>query len=105
MIYRMKLIKKFYPLILFIGIIFIGVIRWWQISSYEISRGTPTMSGSFAFIAYFIIAVIVLIVSLLILWITSIKESILNKTIKQIFIITLLIVFIPIIGGILFVFH
>ena len=101
----MKALKKLYPFILFIGIIFIGFIRMYQINSYEIMIGKPTMTGSFTFAVYIIISIIVTIVSVGSYKISSINERILNRTIKLIFIITLLIISIPIIIIMLYFFH
>lgn len=76
-----------------------------EIHSYEYSIGKSTMSGSFTFRAYSIIAIIVTVVSLIIMRINSVKESVLNRTVKLIFIITIISIFIPIISIILFFFH
>ncbi|WP_294188232.1 hypothetical protein [uncultured Clostridium sp.] len=101
----MKVLKKLYPFVLFIGIIIWGFIRMYQINSYEILIGKPTMTGSFTFMTYGIISIIVTIVSVLIYKISSINEDILNRTIKLIFIITALIISIPIIIVMLYFFH
>ena len=85
----MKLIKKYYPLFIFILVFTFGLIRSHLISSYEISIGKPTMSGTFAFIAYSIVAVILFISSLLIKMLSSIKSEKFNINVK-ILLITLI---------------
>lgn len=101
----MRLVKKFYPLILFILITCIGAIRKYQINSYEVSVGKSTMTGTFTFMAYGIIAIIILTASLLILRISLIKENTISKYIKLIFIITVIILSTPAIIAILILFH
>ena len=91
-------------ILFFIGIVVFGLIRMSIISKIEIARGTPTMTGEFAFIAYFIISILVTIIWLIISIINSINEEIFNRGIKNIFIVTLLIIFVPIILGALMVF-
>ena len=91
-------------ILFFIGIVVFGLIRMSIINKIEIARGTPTMTGEFAFIAYFIISILVTIIWLIISIINSINEDIFNRGIKNIFIVTLLIIFVPIILGALMVF-
>jgi hypothetical protein len=83
---KMKMLKKYYPLFIFILVFTFGLIRSRLISSYEISIGKPTMSGAFAFIAYSIVAIILFISSLLIKILYSIKSEKLNVNVKTILI-------------------
>ncbi len=101
----MKNKKWLIAFIIFLGIISIGLFRVYTISTNEIMMGKPTMTSSFTFIAYLFIAILVSIIYLIILMINSISENILNRVVKNIFIITLLIIFIPILIGVLIIFH
>ena len=101
----MKSKKCLIAFIIFLGIISIGLFRVYTISTNEIMMGKPTMTSSFTFIAYLFIAILVSIIYLIILMINSISENILNRVVKNIFIITLLIIFIPILIGVLIIFH
>lgn len=101
----MKSKKWLIAFIIFLGIISIGLFRVYTISTNEIMMGTPTMTSSFTLIAYIFIAILLSFIYLLILMINSVNENILNRVVKNIFIISLLIIFIPIIIGILILFH
>lgn len=90
--------------LLFIGIVLLGLIRMSIINKIEITRSTPTMTGEFAFIAYLVTSILVTVIWMIISIINSINEQIFNRVIKNIFIGTLLIIFVPIILGILMVF-
>lgn len=91
-------------ILLFVGIVLFGLIRMCIINKIEIARGTPTMTGAFAFIAYLVTSILVTIIWLIISIINSINEEIFNRGIKNIFIGILLTIFIPIILGILMIF-
>lgn len=91
-------------ILLFIGILVFGLIRISIINKIEIARGTPTMTGAFAFIAYLVTSILVTVIWMIISIINSINEEIFNRGIKNIFIGTLLIIFLPIILGILMFF-
>ncbi|MBD7916618.1 hypothetical protein H9660_15930, partial [Clostridium sp. Sa3CUN1] len=86
----MKNNKWLIVFIIFLGIISIGLFRVNTISTNEIMMGTPTMTSSFTFIVYLFIAILVSIIYLIILMINSVSENILNRVIKNIFIISLL---------------
>ncbi len=101
----MKNKKWLLVFIIFLGIISVGLFRVYTISTNEIMMGTPTMTSSFTFLAYIFIAILVSFIYLLILMINSVNENILNRVVKNIFIISLLVIFIPIIIGILIFFH
>ena len=92
-------------IVLWILIAFIGFFRMNVIHSNELAAGRPTMTGSFAFLAYLIVASIVFLISLIIFKINSVKDSILNTFIKVIFDITILIISLPIVFIILLFFH
>ena len=91
-------------ILIFVGIVLFGLIRMCIINKIEIARGTPTMTGAFAFIAYLVTSILVTIIWLIISIVNSINEEIFNRGIKNIFIGTLLIIFLPIILGILMFF-
>lgn len=91
-------------ILLFIVIVIFGLIRMSIINKIEISRGTPTMTGEFAFIAYLVTSILVTAIWIIISIINSINEKVFNRGIKNIFIGALLIIFVPIILGILMVF-
>lgn len=91
-------------ILLFIGIVVFGLIRMSIINKIEIARGTPTMTGEFAFIAYLVTSILITVIWMIISIINSINEEIFNRGIKNIFIGTLLIIFLPIILGILMIF-
>ncbi|WP_300380289.1 hypothetical protein [Clostridium sp.] len=78
----MKLLKKYYPFLIFILVFTFGLLRARQISNYEVSIGKPTMSGAFAFYAYFIVSIILFISSLLIKILSSIKSEKFNINVK-----------------------
>ena len=101
----MKNKKWLIVFIIFLGIISIGLFRVYTISTNEIMIGKPTMTSSFSFIAYLFIATLVSLIYLIILMINSVSENILNRVVKNIFIVSLLMIFIPIIIGILIFFH
>lgn len=90
-------------ILLFIGIVIFGLIRMSIINKIEIAKGTPTMTGAFSFIAYLVISILATVIWLIISIINSINEEIFNRGIKNIFIGALLIIFVPIILGVLMV--
>ena len=91
-------------ILLFVGIVLFGLIRMCIINKIEIARSTPTMTGEFAFIAYLVTSILITVIWMIISIINSINEQIFNRVIKNIFIGALLIIFLPIILGILMVF-
>ena len=88
-----------------IFIVAIGLFRTNSIHHNELAAGTPTMTGTFTFLAYLIVATIVFFISLIILKINSVKESIFSKSIKIVIDIAILIISLPIVFIILFFFH
>lgn len=91
-------------ILLFVVIVVFGLIRMSIINKIEIDRSTPTMTGEFAFIAYLVTSILVTVIWMIISIINSINEEIFNRGIKNIFIGALLIIFVPIILGVLMVF-
>ena len=69
----------------------IGLFRTNIIHHNELVAGTPTMTGSFTFLAYLIVATIIFFISLIIFKVNSVKESIFSKTIKIVISISILI--------------
>ena len=92
-------------IVLWIFIVAIGLFRTNIIHHNELAAGTPTMTGSFTFVAYLIVATIAFFISLIIFKINSVKESILSKSIKIIINIAILIIALPIVFLILFFFQ
>lgn len=88
-----------------IFIVAIGLFRTNIIHHNELVAGKPTMTGTFTFLAYLIVATIVFLISLIIFKINSVKESIFSKSIKIVIDITILIISLPIVFIILFFFH
>ena len=76
---------------LWIFIVAIGLFRTNIIHHNELVAGTPTMTGSFTFLAYLIVATIIFFISLIIFKVNSVKESIFSKTIKIVISISILI--------------
>lgn len=101
----MKFIKRYYPIVIFIVIIIIGIIRVSEIHLYESKIGKSTMTGFFTFYSYFFIDILTMICCLLIKFINSIKIKSFNKYVKFVFVFTLLFLIMPIIAILLFVFH
>ncbi|MDU5106170.1 hypothetical protein [Clostridium sp.] len=92
-------------IVLWFFIVAIGLFRTNSIYHNELAAGTPTMTGSFTFLAYLIVATIVFFISLIIFKINSVKESIFSKSIKTVIDIAILIISLPIVFIILFFFH
>ena len=92
-------------IVLWFFIVVIGLFRTNIIHHSEWAAGTPTMTGTFTFLAYLIVATIVFFISLIILKINSVKESIFSKSIKIVIDIAILIISLPIVFIILFFFH
>ena len=92
-------------IVLWVFIVSIGLFRADIIHNNELVSGKPTMTGSFTFSAYLIVATIVFLISLIIFKVNSVKESIFSKPIKIIISISILIITLPIVFFILLFFH
>ena len=79
-------------IVLWIFTAVIGLIRMNIIHSNELAAGRPTMTGTFTFLAYLIIAIIGFFISLIIFKINSVKGSIFIKLIKIVINIAILII-------------
>ena len=90
---------------IWIFIVAIGLFRTDIIHHNELVAGKPTMTGSFTFLAYLIVATIVFFISLIIFKVNSVKEIIFSKPIKIIINISILIITLPIVFFILLFFH
>lgn len=101
----MKFLKKYYPICIFTIIFTFGFLRAYQISFYERSVGKSTMSSSFIFIAYSIVAMLLFISSLLIKILSSITSEKFNINVKILLITIICSLSFAISAFILLIFH